>query len=153
MSFFSKIIFLLIFNFFFVNLNSIDLPNSLVIKTLKNGDKNSKLSQKKDILSVNYSGWIFDENIDTKDFCKAKGNMFDSNIIEKFNHVKSFEFLLGKGVVINGWDDGLTNMKVNEKRCLVIPPRFAYGNRRIGDIIKPNSTLIFEVELLEIIKP
>ena len=55
-------------------------------------------------------------------------------------------------MVIKGWDIGLQNMKINEVRCLVIPPHLAYGNRRIGNIIKPNSTLIFEVRLLKILK-
>ncbi|GIR09448.1 MAG: hypothetical protein CM15mP20_0190 [Alphaproteobacteria bacterium] len=78
--------------------------------------------------------------------------MFDSNILEKFNHTEPFQFVLGKGIVIKGWDLGLQDMRINEQRCLVIPPHLAYGNRRIGNIIKPNSTLIFEVKLLEILK-
>ena len=63
-----------------------------------------------------------------------------------------FKFILGKGIVIKGWDIGLKDMNIDEKRCLVIPSQFAYGNRKIGNIIKPNSTLIFEVKLLNIIK-
>ena len=74
--------------------------------------------------------------------------MFDSNI----DRDEAFEFVLGQGIVIKGWDLGLQDMRVNEKRCLVIPAQLAYGNRRIGNIIKPNSTLIFEIKLLNILK-
>ena len=74
------------------------------------------------------------------------------DILDTFHHTAPFQFVLGKGIVIKGWDLGLQDMKINEQRCLVIPPHLAYGNRRIGDIIKPNSTLIFEVKLLKILK-
>ena len=77
--------------------------------------------------------------------------MFDSNIFDTFRHTIPFQFVLGKGIVIKGWDQGLQDMRINENRCLVIPAHLAYGNRRIGNIIKPNSTLIFEVKLLEIL--
>ena len=76
--------------------------------------------------------------------------MFDSNIIDTFNHTTPFIFILGKGLVIKGWELGLQNMKINEQRCLVIPSHLAYGDRKIGNIIKANSTLIFEVTLLAI---
>ena len=101
---------------------------------------------------MKYTGWIFDSNAPTNNYCDAKGKMFDSNIFDKFNHTKPFQFVLGKGIVIKGWDLGLQDMRINEQRCLVIPPHLAYGNRRIGNIIKPNSTLIFEVKLLKILK-
>ena len=146
MKFLSKIILFLIFNFLFFSLYSIDIPNNLIIKKLKEGDENKKAAENNDFISVKYSGWLFDNNSKTKEVCDAKGNMFDSNI----DRDEAFEFVLGQGIVIKGWDKGLQNMKVNEKRCLVIPPKFAYGNRRIGNIIKPNSTLIFEVELVKV---
>ena len=101
---------------------------------------------------MNYTGWIFDRNAPTNNYCDAKGKMFDSNIFDTFNHTLPFQFVLGKGIVIKGWDLGLQDMRINEQRCLVIPPHLAYGNRRIGNIIKPNSTLIFEVKLLKILK-
>ena len=63
-----------------------------------------------------------------------------------------FQFVLGKGIVIKGWDLGLRGMKIEEQRCLVIPSHLAYGNRRIGNIIQPNSTLIFEVKLIDILE-
>ena len=101
---------------------------------------------------MKYTGWIFDSNSPTNNYCEAKGKMFDSNILDKFHHTQPFQFVLGKGIVIKGWDLGLQDMGINEQRCLVIPPDLAYGNRRIGNIIKPNSTLIFEVKLLQILK-
>ena len=131
---------------------SIEPPNNLVVQILESGSEHDEKTKIMDLITVNYTGWLFDSSIKTIKPCDAKGNIFDSNVDEKFNHKKPFQFILGRGLVIKGWDMGLQNMKINEKRCLVIPAKLAYGNRRIGDIIKPNSTLIFEVKLLEILK-
>ena len=140
-------------NFLVLNSYAIDPPEELIIDVLLTSDKKESYQTKNlDLIDVKYSGWIFDSNISTANYCDAKGEMFDSNIKEKFNHTQPFQFILGKGVVIKGWDIGLQNMKINEIRCLVIPPHLAYANRRIGNIIKPNSTLIFEVKLLKILK-
>ncbi len=147
---FSKIILLLVLNLFFIEVFSIEPPTQLIIKVLKPGDNTGDITENNDLITVNYTGWIFDSSVKNKNYCEAKGNMFDSSMYEKFHHKAPFDFVLGKGKVIKGWEIGLHNMKINEKRCLVIPPDFAYGNRRIGNIIKPNSTLIFEVQLLKI---
>jgi len=93
-----------------------------------------------DVVSMNYTGRLED------------GTVFDSNIDPKFGHVEPFVFTLGAGQVIAGWDKGIVGMKVGEKKTLVIPPENAYGERGAGGIIPPNATLIFDVELLAIIK-
>ena len=153
MKLYIKFILILFLNFFTLNLFPADIPKNLIIKVIKEGENQTGVRAKNtDLISVNYTGWIFDKSVATNNYCDAKGEMFDSNTLESFNHVKPFQFVLGKGIVIKGWDLGLQNMKVSEKRCLIIPPHLAYGDRRIGNKIKPNSTLIFEVKLLEILK-
>ena len=153
MSFKTKYALIILFNFISFSAFSIDIPQSLIIQVIEESENpEGNQSKNSDLISVNYTGWIFDTNVSTSNHCDAKGEMFDSNILEKFNHLMPFQFILGKGIVIKGWDLGLQDMKVNEQRCLVIPPDLAYGNRRMGNIIKPNSTLIFEVKLLNILE-
>ena len=148
-----KIIYLLTIILFNINMQlySIDIPLNLIVKDISYGDDSSLKATGSKLLSVNYTGWLFNPKTNTKDHCQAKGKIFDSNILDKFNHKKPFQFVLGSGVVIKGWDMGLQNMKINDVRCLVIPPKFAYGNRKMGNILEANSTLIFEVQLLDII--
>jgi hypothetical protein len=86
-----------------------------------------------DRVVVNYTGWLTD------------GTKFDSSL----DHGRPFEFRLGAGNVIRGWDQGVEGMRVGGKRKLTIPPELGYGQRGMGKI-PPDSTLIFEVELLEI---
>ena len=75
------------------------------------------------------------------------GTVFDSNVDPKFMHVEPFEFPLGAGMVIKGWDEGVLGMKVGESRTLVIPADMAYGSRGAGAAIPPNATLTFDVTL------
>lgn len=76
----------------------------------------------------------------------TNGTIFDSSI----NRGTPIEFVLGAGDVIAGWDQGLNGMKVGGKRVLTIPPSLAYGDQGAGGVIPPNSTLIFDVELVEV---
>lgn len=73
------------------------------------------------------------------------GTVFDSSLTRG----EAFEFMLGAGQVISGWDIGVRGMKVGEQRRLIVPPTYGYGNRAVGPI-PANSVLIFDVELLEI---
>ncbi len=114
----------------------IQMGNGLKIQDLKIG---TGLEAKKGYtISVNYVGTL--EN----------GTKFDSS----YDRGQSFQFILGAGQVIEGWDIGVAGMKIGGKRKLIIPPDLAYGERNIGNgLIPPNSTLIFEVELLAIKMP
>lgn len=74
------------------------------------------------------------------------GTKFDSSL----DRGKPFQFVFGTGRVIKGWDQGLIGMKVGGKRTLFVPAHLGYGERQIGQYIKPNSNLIFHIELLEV---
>ena len=78
----------------------------------------------------------------------SSGEEFDAS----WNRGQPFEFKLGKGQVIPGWDEGVMSMKVGGKRKLIIPSQLGYGSAGAGGVIPPNATLIFEVELLDVAK-
>jgi FKBP-type peptidyl-prolyl cis-trans isomerase len=90
-------------------------------------------------VSVHYTGWLCDPK--TADH---RGTKFDSSK----DHGAPFEFKLGAGQVIRGWDQGVAGMKVGGTRTLVIPSELGYGARGAGGAIPPNATLLFDVELL-----
>ena len=94
-------------------------------------------------VAVQYTGWIYDPSKPD-----GKGTKFDSSR----DRPAPFSFMLGAGRVIKGWDQGVVGMKPKGQRTLIIPPQMAYGDRGVGPIA-PNSTLIFDVELVDLLSP
>jgi len=96
-------------------------------------------------VTVQYTGWLYDQNAKDK-----HGTKFDSS----YDHAgEPFSFLLGQGMVIDGWDQGVAGMHVGGKRELLIPAELGYGARGAGGDIPPNASLVFEVELLDVNAP
>ena len=90
---------------------------------------------------VHYTGWLYDSTQP-----EGKGAKFDSSR----DRNEPFSFGLGGGQVIRGWDEGVAGMKTGGNRTLIIPPNMGYGSQGAGGAIPPNTTLIFDVELLEV---
>ncbi len=107
--------------------------NELIIEDIAIGD--GKTAVKGALITTQYRGFLED------------GTQFDSS----YDRSKPFQCVIGTGRVIKGWDIGLMGMKVGGKRKLHVPAHLAYGERQIGAHIQPNSNLIFEIELLEVL--
>lgn len=133
-----------IFCFFLILVTSVVLPGvswsshsdtKVVTKVLTEGDGASAVRHSR--VSVHYTGWLKD------------GTKFDSS----YDRGKPFEFTLGAGQVIPGWDQGVEGMKVGGKRELIIPPDLAYGKTGAGGVIPPEATLKFKIALLSVTPP
>ncbi|KAG8781718.1 Peptidyl-prolyl cis-trans isomerase fpr2 [Serendipita sp. 397] len=113
-------------------------PSDLVVELLSLPPDAGSLPKAKagDRISVHYTGTLF-----------TTGTKFDSSR----DRNKPFDITLGVGQVITGWDEGLVDMVVGEKRKLTIPPGKAYGDRGFGNVIPPRSTLVFDVELVALV--
>jgi len=108
-------------------------PMELGTKTIQEGSGEQK-TKNGDTIAVHYTGKLED------------GTKFDSSL----DRGTPFEFTIGQGMVIQGWEKGLLDMKIGEKRTLTIPSEMGYGSQGAGGIIPPNATLIFDVELVDI---
>jgi peptidylprolyl isomerase len=112
-------------------------PSGLQIKDIQVGTGSSPKPGQ--ICVMHYTGWLYQNGV--------KGKKFDSSV----DRGKPFEFTIGQGQVISGWDQGVATMKAGGKRTLIIPPELAYGARGAGGgLIPPNATLMFDVELLQV---
>ncbi len=89
-------------------------------------------------VTVHYTGWLYEDG--------EQGTKFDSSK----DRSDPFQFILGAGMVIRGWDEGVAGMKIGGARTLIIPSDLGYGPRGAGGVIPPNATLKFDVELLEL---
>ena len=112
---------------------SITTASGLIIEDLAEGQGETAVAGQ--MVSVHYTGWLTD------------GRKFDSSK----DRNDPFRFPLGGQRVIAGWDEGVQGMKIGGTRKLTIPPDLGYGARGAGGVIPPNATLVFEVELLEIL--
>ncbi|MGI9200695.1 MAG: FKBP-type peptidyl-prolyl cis-trans isomerase [Woeseiaceae bacterium] len=118
---------------------SFEITTGLTARILRAGD--GQVAQAGDNVVVHYTGWLYDESAENN-----RGDKFDSSV-DRNEH---FQFPLGAGRVIKGWDQGVEGMAIGEVRELTIAPEMGYGERGAGNVIPPGATLVFEVELFEL---
>lgn len=116
----------------------VELPSGLAYTIITPGDAAKGVARPGKKVRVHYTGWLTTTG--------EKGKKFDSSL----DRGEPFEFPLGSGWVIKGWEEGVDGMAIGEKRELIIPAALGYGARGAGAVIPPNATLLFEVELLAI---
>lgn len=102
---------------------------------------NGSVAKNGAMVSVHYTGWLYDPSK-----ADGKGKKFDSSK----DRGQVFQFGLGRGMVIKGWDQGVEGMKEGGSRTLIIPPNLGYGSRGAGGVIPPNATLMFDVDLITV---
>lgn len=117
--------------------NKKTFDSGLIKETLKAAPAGAKKPQKGDIVTVHYTGWLLDGG--------SKDKPFDSSV----KRGEKFEFTIGVGQVIKGWDQGVMDMEIGETALLTIPASIGYGSRGAGNVIPSNATLVFEVELFD----
>ena len=111
----------------------ITTPSGLQYQEIETGS-GDKPKAGQDVV-VHYTGWL-----------ESNNQKFDSSV----DRGQPFTFTLGQGMVIKGWDEGLSSMNIGGKRRLIIPASLGYGARGAGGVIPPNATLVFDVELLDV---
>ena len=119
-----------------VDATVVEIIPGLTMKKLRNGYGRAAVAG--DYATVHYTGWLYDESAPNN-----RGEKFDSSV----DRGDPFEFPLGAGRVIVGWDNGVEGMLIGETRELTIAAEHAYGDRGAGDVIPPGATLVFEIDL------
>jgi FKBP-type peptidyl-prolyl cis-trans isomerase FkpA len=122
---------------FFIEFGTDDMAEKITDSGLKYEDLvegEGAVAEAGQTVTVHYTGWLTD------------GSKFDSSL----DRDQPFQFRLGKGQVIRGWDEGVQGMKIGGKRKLTIPSQLGYGAAGAGGVIPANATLVFDVELLEL---
>jgi len=113
------------------------LPSGLQYQVITEAQENAAQPKAGQTVTVHYTGWLDEDG--------KHGEKFDSSV----DRNDKFSFVIGVGMVISGWDEGVLAMKVGEKRRLFIPSKLGYGEQGAGGVIPPNADLIFDVELFE----
>lgn len=114
------------------------IPQPPVVRSVEVRPGKGAVAKAGDRVTVNYTGWLATPQ-------GKRGKQFDSSVGRG-----PFDFVLGAGEVIPGWDEGVAGLKVGGKRTLTIPPELGYGSDGAGADIPPNATLIFDVELVAV---